>query len=149
MPSPPAVPLAALSRRLVCLIYDGLLLAAVLWLAALPPQLVEAGVGIPHSRALFQVYLAAVAGVYFIWQWVVSGQTLAMKTWRLRVVGVGGGKVTLPHALLRYLVALAGGALAGVGFIWALFDPQRQFLHDRVARTRIVHLAQSTGSSPS
>lgn len=142
MPSPPSAPLAALPRRLVCLIYDGLLLTAVLWFAALPLQLLEAGVGASHSRTLFQLYLVVVAGIYFMWQWLRSGQTLAMKTWRLRLVDAGGRDLTFQQALLRYGVAVAGAALAGVGFIWAFFDSQRQFLHDRVARTRIVHLTE-------
>lgn len=126
----------------MCLVYDGLLLTAVLWFAALPLQLIEAGLGTPHSRSLFQVYLVLVGGVYFIWQWVRTGQTLAMKTWRLRVIDASGRKITLPQALLRYVVAIGGGALAGVGFIWALFDSQRQFLHDRIARTRIVNFTE-------
>ena len=142
MQRPSTAPLAALPRRLACLVYDGLLLTAVLWFAALPLQLVEAGVGASHSRPLFQVYLVVIAGVYFIWQWVRSGQTLAMKTWRLRLVDAAGREVAFPQALLRYVVAVAGVALAGVGFIWAFFDSQRQFLHDRIARTRIVHLTE-------
>ena len=142
MQSPPSAPLAALPRRLACLVYDGLLLTAVLWFAALPLQLVEAGMGASHSRPLFQAYLVVIAGIYFVWQWVRSGQTLAMKTWRLRLVDAAGRRITLPQALLRYVLAVAGVALAGVGFIWGFFDPQRQFLHDRLARTRIVHLTE-------
>lgn len=119
-----------------------MLLAAVLWCAALPLQLIEASLGAAHNRALFQVYLVLVAGVYFVWQWVRAGQTLAMKTWRLRLIDIDGRAVNVRQAMLRYVAALAGTGLAGLGFIWAFFDPEQQFLHDRIARTRIVRLAE-------
>lgn len=138
----PSAPVAALSRRLVCAVYDALLLAAVLWCAALPLQLIETALETPHSRPLFQVYLVLVAAVYFVWQWVRSGQTLAMKTWQLRVVDLDRGALKVPQALLRYVAAVAGVGLAGVGFMWAFFDPEQQFLHDRIARTRIVRVPE-------
>lgn len=142
MRAPPSAANAALPRRIVCAVYEALLLVAVLWCAALPLELLVAHSGTPHSRPLFQVYLVFIAGVYFVSQWVRGGQTLAMKTWRLRVVDLEGRPVKIRQALLRYIAAVAGVALAGVGFIWAFFDPERQFLHDRIARTRIVRLAE-------
>jgi uncharacterized RDD family membrane protein YckC len=91
-------------------------------------------------RPLFQLYLACAAGAYFIWQWVRGGQTLPMKTWRLRVVTRDGTGVPLPQACARYVIAAAGLLLFGAGFAWALADRERQFLHDRVAGTRIVRV---------
>jgi uncharacterized RDD family membrane protein YckC len=63
-----------------------------------------------------------------------------MKTWRLRLVAADGSALSVRQAALRYVVALAGMLLAGVGFLWALFDRDHQFLHDRLARTRIVRV---------
>lgn len=115
-----------------------MLLLALLLAGALPFVLISAGADRIAARPLFQIYLVALAGVYFAWQWRHGGQTLAMKTWRLRVVTREGGPLTWPSAARRYLFALCGTLLAGVGFLWALVDRERQFLHDRLAGTCIV-----------
>ena len=129
---------APLGRRLLSLIYEALLLIAVLWLAALPFGPLEAAFGAPHVRPLFQAYLATAGGVYFVWQWVRGGQTLAMKTWRLRLVSANADAVTVRQAIVRYVAAVIGLLLGGVGFLWALWDRDRQFLHDRIAKTRLI-----------
>jgi uncharacterized RDD family membrane protein YckC len=133
-------PSAPLLRRVASVFYEALLLAAVLWLAGLLFSLAELELNAAHSRPAYQSYLMLVAGAYFVWQWVRGGQTLPMKTWRLRLVSRDGGALTWRQAGLRYIVALAGLAAAGVGFWWALFDRQGLFLHDRVAGTRIVRV---------
>ncbi len=90
------------------------------------------------ARPLFQLYLIALTALYFAWHWHRSGQTLPMKTWRLKIVTDQGDRLTVRRALTRYLFALAGSALFGLGFLWALVDPERRYLHDRLAGTRIV-----------
>ena len=133
----PAV-LAPLRRRLLSLVYETLLLTALLWCAALLFGVVEGTLGTEHVRAVFQIYLAAVAGIYFVWQWAHGGQTLAMKTWRVRLTRPNGEPVGTRAASVRYLLALFGTVAFGISYLWALFDPDRQFLHDRLARTRLV-----------
>ena len=134
--APPAY--APLGRRFLSLIYEALLLAALLWCAALLYAAIEREIASTHSRTLFQLYVASVAGTYFVWQWTHGGQTLPMKTWRLRLVSRTGGALATRQAVVRYLAAGAGALALGVGFIWAVFDRDRQFLHDRLAGTRIV-----------
>jgi uncharacterized RDD family membrane protein YckC len=129
---------ASLGRRAASLFYDALLLAAVLWCASLPVTLFQAKSGLVPTRAVYQLYFVAAAGFYFIWHWTRSGQTLAMKTWRLRLVTREGASLTLSRALLRYVAALISLAFFGLGFIWAFVDRESAFLHDRLARTRIV-----------
>ena len=136
VPAPPA----PLLRRLTSLFYEALLLVAVLWLAGLLFSLAERQLHVPHVRPVYQVYLVLVAGAYFAWQWVRGGQTLPMKTWRLKLVARDGGAITWRQAWLRYVVALAGTMVVGFGFLWALFDRERLFLHDRIAGTRIVRV---------
>ncbi len=86
----------------------------------------------------YQLYLATVVGAYFMFCWLRSGQTLAMKTWGLRLVDQTGVGLSPRKAFVRYLLALAGTLCGAVGFLWALVDADRQFLHDRLMRTRIV-----------
>jgi len=133
-------PEASLRRRAASLFYDALLLVAVLWCATLPIAALQSSLGFVPHRAVYQLYLVSVAGIYFIWQWMRGGQTLAMRTWHLRLVSSDDGAITLRRAVLRYVIALIGLVLLGAGFFWALFNPDRMFLHDRVAGTRIVRV---------
>lgn len=129
---------ATLARRAASLAYEALLLAALLLAGALPFVMATHGMDAVLARALLQLYLVVLAGVYFAWHWVRGGRTLAMKTWRLRVVARDGAPLTWRRALIRYGYALAGTLLAGAGFLWALVDRERLFLHDRLAGTKIV-----------
>ena len=131
---------AALARRLAAMLYESLLLAAVLFIAAF--IFVSVARTPPHgaARTIFQLYLLFVAGGYLLWFWLHGGQTLAMKTWRIRLVSADGTRLGLTRALLRLLLALAGLALFGISIVWALVDRDRQFLHDRLAGTRLIDL---------
>jgi uncharacterized RDD family membrane protein YckC len=131
-------PQAPLRRCAASLFYEALLLTAVLWCASLPVTIAQAMFGLVLVRPAYQFYLFAAAGAYFVWHWTRTGQTLAMKTWRLRLVTRQGAALTAGRALLRYVTAVAGLALVGVGFLWALVDREHAFLHDRLAGTRIV-----------
>ena len=137
--SVPALPPApGILRRLACGIYEALLLAAVILIATFPflAFLGEATQG--WRRHVLQLWVIAVAGAYLVAFWTRGGQTLAMKTWRIRLVRSDGGAVSTGRAVHRYLLALLGTAAAGLGFAWALVDRDRQFLHDRLAGTALV-----------
>lgn len=130
--------LASLGRRLFSLAYETLMLAAVLLPAGFAFLMVAGGVEPLLARPLLQVFLLLFAGTYFVWQWRWGGQTVAMKTWRIRVVTAAGESIELSRAVCRFLLATAGTLFFGTGMIWALFDRDGQFLHDRLAGTRIV-----------
>ncbi|MGZ8210231.1 MAG: RDD family protein [Burkholderiales bacterium] len=129
---------AALGTRLVSVCYEALLLTAVLLAAALPYVVFERASGLAHVRIAFQLYLFLTAGAYFVWHWSHGGQTLAMKTWHVRLVTRSGAAVSSGRAAARYVLAALGLLAFGAGFAWAAVDPDRQFLHDRLAATRMV-----------
>lgn len=154
-------PFAGVGRRLASLVYDAFLLAAVLLVAGfvvLPfatPASHGAAPYLPSDRvrAFVFAYEVAVAGGYCVGFWTHGRRTLAMKTWRLRLVRANGDGIGYPQALIRYAAAWIGPALALAGyavvgrvglalaalpFAWAFVDPERQFLHDRIAGTRVV-----------
>lgn len=150
----------SLRRRMACWLYEGMLLFAVVfiagWLFSTLGQMRDA---MDARRPLLQAFLFVVFGIYFAWFWS-RGQTLAMKTWHLRIVDRQGRPVTQARALVRYLLswvwflppltALAPYRLSGaevalliVGWVmvWAIlsrFHPQGQFWHDALAGTRLV-----------
>jgi uncharacterized RDD family membrane protein YckC len=121
-----------LARRLAAMLYEALLLAAVgffaAWLFFFASGGRDATAG--WTRHLLQVFIVAVFAAYFLWCWLRGGQTLAMKAWRIRLV-----EVTPRKALLRFLLAVI---FFPVTILWALVDKDRQFLHDRLAGTRLV-----------
>ncbi|BBL35092.1 hypothetical protein Nstercoris_01347 [Nitrosomonas stercoris] len=127
-------------RRMLALAYEFLLLLGVWFIAAFLFHLVFRDPNAEYFRPLFQFYLLFVGGVYFIWFWTHGGQTLAMQTWKLKLVAANGKRVTAQQAMVRYLMAVIGISLLGFSLLWALFSRDRQFLHDKLAGTRIIKL---------
>ena len=126
-----------LARRLAAMAYDFLLASAVLFLAGLPVAVIADGNLAGMGRLVYQGYLFFVLGLYFNYCWHRGGQTLGMKTWKLRVVRFDGAQVSRRRAALRYLLAWPSIGFAGAGIVWTLFDRDGQYLHDRLAGTRI------------
>lgn len=130
--------MAGIARRFGSVAYEALLLTAVLflstWIFLFFAQVLDSTL----RRPLLQIWLLCITGAYFVYCWSRSGQTLPMKTWRIQLVAVNGGRITVPLAVRRYLLALLSLGFCGLGFAWALIDRERQFLHDRLAGTRLV-----------
>lgn len=125
-------------RRVVSLIYESLLLLAVLFIASFIFHLIFRDPTAAYFRPLFQLYLLVVMGYYFTWFWTRGGQTLAMQTWKMRVVTTDGKKLNQRQAIIRYLSAVVGILFFGCGLFWAIFDRKHLYLHDRLAGTQIV-----------
>lgn len=138
MSAPAGLCAPALGRRLASALYDLLLLGALVLVATFPFLAAVGDATAGWRRHLLQLWVLAVAAAYFAWFWTHGGQTLPMKTWRLRLVRNDGAPVSAPRALHRYLLAVLGLLALGLGFLWALVDRDRQFLHDRLAGTAII-----------
>ena len=143
---PPAPAFASLRLRLLSLIYESLLLCAVLFVSSYLFLSIARDAQSGWLRTMFQLYLLAVCGGYFLFCWTRTGQTLAMKTWRLRLTATSGSAPRFGTALRRYLFAIPG-MLSGASLLWALFDREHQFLHDRLAGTRIVRVEVEDGTT--
>jgi uncharacterized RDD family membrane protein YckC len=88
------------------------------------------------ARAELQAFILVVLAGYFLWCWLRGGQTLAMRAWKIRVVDVTPAK-----AAARFLIA---AALLPLSVLWALVDRDGQFLHDRLAGTRLIDARPTT-----
>jgi len=138
-----------ISRRLASALYDALLITALVFIATWPFIAFFGDSTHGWRRHLLQAWIVLVAGAYFVWFWTRSGQTLPMKTWGIRLVTADGRAPGTARAIHRYALALLGLAAAGLGFAWALLDPERQFLHDRLAGTALVDAKRgSTEAGP-
>lgn len=135
-----------LPRRLATMLYDLLLLAGVLVVAAalvsIPLGLL--GVDLTHGlpRFGFQVYLLGVIVWYYVFFWIDGRQTLGMRAWRTLLLRADGQPLGTGDALRRFAFAVMGLAPAGLGLWWSLFDPAGLTWYDRMAGTRAVLLAK-------
>ena len=128
----------SLARRLAAMVYEAFLIFAVAFLAAwiffFASGARDATSGV--LRRELQLFIVAVLAAYFLWCWLRGGQTLAMRAWRIRLV-----EVTPRKALVRFLLA---AALLPLSILWALLDRDHQFLHDRLAGTRLIDARPTT-----
>jgi len=142
---PLKVELAGLRRRLAGMLYELVLLIGVVAIGFLLPwMLLLSQLDMKNSPAwvgwLELLHILALLWVYFVCSWRFHGQTLAMRTWSLRVVTANGRNLSWGRASLRYALALPSVLCFGIGILWAFFDIENLFLHDRLAGTRVVRL---------
>lgn len=142
------LPLAGLRRRCSSMLYESLLLLGVLSVSFMLPHLalgMAFEIVLPGPILVLHVFL--VFGAYFVWYWRHGGQTLAMQTWKLKIVDRTGGSPAMSQLLLRYALAWPSLLFYGVGLVWGMIDRDRQFLHDRLAGTCIIVVPPTTASS--
>lgn len=134
------LPAPGIPRRLASILYEALLLLGVLALTFMVPHLLLGifwRTQIPGALAWLHIFVVLAA--YFLWFWLHGGQTLAMQTWKIRVENArSASPLSWRRAALRYVLCWPSVMFFGCGLCWALFDRDRQFLHDRLAGTRLV-----------
>ncbi|MCH7829711.1 MAG: RDD family protein [Proteobacteria bacterium] len=129
-----------LGRRVAAMLYDGLLVMALLFLVTLPfiamggGEPVEAG-----ENPLYRVILALVVYGFFVGFWARSGRTLGMQSWRLQLQTLEGGKPTLGAVTIRFFAALISWPPLALGFLWQLWDKDKLTWHDRISKTKLVY----------
>jgi len=158
-------------RRVFCTLYEQLVLLGVIALTFLLPNLglgVVFGISLPSWLTF--LYLYVVLGMYFVWYWTKSGQTLAMQTWRIKIIGPGGYNLSRRQAIWRYVLGslwivpcvflqwlfelekwqIIEMLFAIALFLWPLSiyldrrsPPLRQSLPDRLSKTRQVELPKN------
>lgn len=120
-----------------CFIYEGLILIALSFMCVAGFLLLAGDATHGVRRYLLQLLLWLVIGFYFVWCWIKSGQTPALKTWKLKVTRDDGSLLSPQLSWLRYTMASLSLACFGLGFLWAVIDTERKYLHDRLLKTKI------------
>ena len=169
-----SLPAPTIKRRIILNLYEMLVLMGVAAFLFLLPHLVIGVVLKMTAPAWFLLaHLYLVLAFYFAWYWTKSGQTLAMQTWKIQMIGQDGQILTRSQALKRFafgslwlipaaitlFISLRVGNPEKMGayfsivffsvtlFLWplsALLDRKgRQTLPDRWADTRLVQLPRS------
>ncbi|MCG8413908.1 MAG: RDD family protein [Pseudomonadales bacterium] len=146
-------PRAGLWRRLAALLYDAFLVAAIWMLLGYVVQLL---LGVDSNQVvdgqvqtdplrdalLFSLMLGSSFGFYCYF-WMRSGQTLGMIAWRLKVVGQDNELLSISSALKRFLLAWPAMLLFGAGYLWLYFDENKDAMHDRLSKTKVLLVPRS------
>ena len=138
---------APLFRRLAALVYDALLLAALVFFFTLGVVLARGGREIRPGTIWFEVSLVAVAFAFCGVFWTRGGQTLGMHAWGVRLVAADGGRIGWGRAAVRFFSAWLSLLPAGLGYWWALVDRDRRCWHDRLSRTRVISVGKEHSAS--
>jgi uncharacterized RDD family membrane protein YckC len=125
-------------RRLGAILYDSLLVLALLFLVTLPFIAARQGEPVePNGNIAYQICLAVVIYIFFVGFWTRSGRTLGMQSWGLRIELEDGSRPDFGAANLRFMTAILSWLPAGLGFLWQLWDKDKLTWHDRLSGTRL------------
>lgn len=129
-----------LFRRIAAMLYDGILILALLFLSTLPFIAVRGGEPVEaDGNFIYRLILALVIYAFFVGFWTRSGRTLGMQSWRLQLLAADGNPPTIAVASVRFFAAILSWLPCGLGFLWQVWDKDGLTWHDRISKTRIVY----------
>lgn len=136
---------AGLFRRLFAIMYDAFLLTAILFIVTGIATILNQGKAIEPEDRFYPLFVSIVfllIYLYFAWFWTHGGQTLGMKTWRMRLVAIDDSQISWMTAAIRLIAALLSWGLFTTGFLWSLLDSRKRCLHDIISRTELRDLRE-------
>jgi uncharacterized RDD family membrane protein YckC len=142
----PSFPGVGLLRRLMAIFYDLFLLTAILFLATAMVNAINGGKAIDPNNPyilLLDFYLGSIIFFYFGWFWTRGGQTLGMKTWKIKLLSNESHAINWQQVTIREITAVISWLFLGLGFIWSVFDKKNRCWHDITSRTTLVDLRQT------
>ena len=132
-------PSASLLKQLAAMVYDGLLIFAILFVAV--------GITIPFNQGkainptLVYVFFVNVVLIFYSWFWRKSGQTLGMRAWKIQIISELGGYPDWSDSFLRLFFAVLSIACIGMGYWWRIFKPYTW--HDKLSQTRVIDISKT------
>lgn len=145
--TPTSLPPVGLLRRLMAIMYDLFLLTAILFIAtAIFNAILNQGEALDTENpytTLLSFYLGTIIFLYFGWFWTHQGQTLGMKTWKIKLISNTTQNVNWQQVLIREATAIISWGMLGAGFIWSVFDRKKRCWHDISSNTTLVDLRQT------
>ena len=131
-------PPASLIKQFAAMLYDSLLIFAVLFFATAIAMIFNQGEAI-ETNPLFNLYLLFILFTFYAFFWNKSGQTLGMRVWKIRIVAKSGGSPGWGVSYLRLVFALVSLLCFGLGYFWRLFKPYTW--HDKLSQTSIIDVS--------
>lgn len=154
--APAIYPPARLWRRLAAMVYDSLIVMALIMaygaaVLAIKYQLLKLPLAVGERAQMNTPELLGAVVVimgFFSFFWHRGGQTVGMKAWRLQIVQANGDFASWRQGMLRSLLAPLSLLAAGIGYFWCLWDKQGQTLHDKLTGTLTVELPKPVKNKP-
>jgi uncharacterized RDD family membrane protein YckC len=161
---------ASTTKRLLAIVYDSLLLIAILFLAMAVMSLILKGENQKDGNLVATIYLILVSYGFFAWFWIHGGQTLGMRAWKLQLVSTEKSPINYKQAAIRfstampawviiligiaevagiplvsqgwlaYITQLPNGIILGFGLLLLWFDQRPDNWRDRLSHSRIIQL---------
>jgi uncharacterized RDD family membrane protein YckC len=130
---------AGLGRRFGAILYDSLLVLALMFLGTLPFIAARGGEPVAAGDLLYRLAMFLICYGFFVGFWAGYGRTLGLQSWRLCIETPDGRKPDIKQASLRFFAAILSWLPAGLGFWWQLVDKDGLAWHDRLSGTRLRH----------
>lgn len=124
-------------KRIAVIVYDALLLIAVLFLATLVLLPFQEGNTFEPNSLGYSVYLLFVSFLFYAWFWTTGGQTLGLVAWKLKVTDNKRSNITWQQAGIRFVVAIFSWGILGLGILWMLFNKDRLMWHDIASKSHL------------
>jgi uncharacterized RDD family membrane protein YckC len=130
-------------RRLAAILYDLLLLIALLFVATALLLPLNAGEAFTAQQFFYPLYLLIISFLFYAWFWTHGGQTLGLRAWKIKVLTLDMKPVSWKQALFRFAAAILSWGLFGLGFFWILIDKNHRSWHDYLSKTALFFDAQN------
>lgn len=124
-------------RHMAIVTYDSLLLLAFLFLATAIVLPFNKGEAFTSNQFFFPLYIISVSFLYYGWFWTHGGQTLGMKTWKIRIQTLNKQPLTWLDAFKRFCLSIVSWGFLGLGFLWKLIDKKHYTWHDHLSKTAL------------
>lgn len=142
------LPEAGPIRRVLALLYDTLVLAAITLSYVLIVAIIAKIIISPKTDEAVEVYqyawfpigMVSVNVLFFVYSWRKVGQTIGMRAWRLKLVNLQNQTPSIQQCLLRCVLAPLSIIVIGMGYWWCWFDKEGRSAHDRLTNTRVLLL---------
>lgn len=128
-----------LLRRIAAILYDILLVTAILFLTTIPFIALRDGESVEPENPVHQVTLLLMIYAFFVGFWFRRGRTLGMQSWGLQLQDTSGEIPSVGACSIRFVAAIISWIPFGLGFLWQLWDKDKLTWHDRISGTRLVY----------
>lgn len=129
----------SIPRRLASILYDFLLVVAVLIIMSIPFfsfDLQENNL----LKVTIQIYYYLITQYFFVWFWVHNQGTLGMKTWKIKIICDNNNRLSYKQAIIRFNVAIFSLLFFGLGFLISFFRKDKKCFHDIISKTALIKL---------
>ncbi len=131
-------------RRFAAICYDALLLIAVLFFATALILPFNSGEAFTSNQIYYPAYLLLVSFFYFGWFWTHGGQTIGMRSWKVRILNDQRQPISWRQAVARFLWSIVSWLACGLGYLWIFADRSKRAWHDRLSHTRLFVIDKTT-----